>query len=287
MKNIYFSGDSFTYGEGLELYTPTDKWKDELYKYNPWPELEKKIDLDSTEFRTKNNFVGIFSENFPDVNVYQSSINGGSVSEIIYNRLPTEIDLLTKVDIIVFQFTTFQRNPLHLNYSCKCDFCKNTNYLPLERVLYSLDDYKKKGPFLFDKILINEFCKQINFYDIDSYDILEKYDEFLNNSIKNQIQIFKKDFLNKFIDSGVQVYFIDSWCKLSSNLLQQDDDIRNLTIPLISTDGEPYPTWGKFISKFDYPTICDKYKKTSNHHPTPYVHRLIANSLIEFFKDKL
>lgn len=286
LTKIYFAGDSFTYGEGLELYTPTNKWKSELYKYNPWPELEKKLDSDSTKFRTKNNFVGIFSENFPNVTTYQSTINGGSLSDVIYNRIPNAIEVIGDIDIIVIQFSTFLRNPLHLKYDCKCDWCLATNCGSTGMISTTLRDGKNRLIALKDSTL-NQFCKIIDFYDIDSYDILLKYDEFLNTSIKNQIEIFKKDFLKNIINSNTKVFFIDSWCKLTSNHLQDDELIRNLTIPLISLDGNPYNRWGQFQHQFDNPTINHMYPNTSNFHPTPEVHRYIGNSLVEFFKDKL
>ena len=43
---IIFTGDSFTWGEGLELYTDTPKWINERTKLNVWSELYQKQDYD-------------------------------------------------------------------------------------------------------------------------------------------------------------------------------------------------------------------------------------------------
>lgn len=286
-KVIYFSGDSFTYGEGLELFTPNDKWKAELSKLNNWPELQQKIDLESNVFRKENNFVGIFSKEFPNFKVYQHHENGGSLSHDMDKRLPYDIKLIGGVDVIVIQFTTFSRNCLHLNYTCECDFCKKTDYISIDGILGSIAK-SAEGKELNnqDSNALTEFCKLVNFYDVSSPKILKLYDEFYQNNIKNQIEIFKKDFLNKFLNQGIDVFFIDSWDGITSYYLQRDSVINDLTIPLISKDGVSYKKWRGFFEKFYQPWIYQNYPITANHHPMPEIHRYIGESLIKFFKNK-
>jgi len=284
-KKIYFSGDSFTYGEGLELYTPTDKWRAELYKFNTWGELQLKIDSSADNYRKQNNFVGIFSQEFPNFKVYQNHENGGSLSHDLDKKFLSDIQTLGGVDYIIIQFTTFSRNCLHLNYTCECSFCKNSDYAAIDSIPNALHNIQNNnGISNQHEIALDEFCKLVNFYDINSPIILDKYDEFYNDTIKNQIEIFKNNYLNKFLEDGVRVFFIDSWDSITSNHLQNDKTISELTIPLISPDGNSYKKWNDFISKFYNPWIYQEYSITANHHPTPKVHQYIGESLIKFFK---
>lgn len=283
-KKIYFSGDSFTYGEGLELYTPTDKWRKELYNLNTWSELRLKLDNDSEHFRKKNNFVGLFSSKFPTYKVYQHNGNGGSLSYDLHKRLIPEISEIGNVDCIIIQFTTFSRNCLHLNYECTCDFCKNTGYRSVDSIINAISSiHDNRGIDETDVVVLNEFYKLINYNKLKSYEILEKYELFYKDVIQNQIKIFKDDYLSKFIESGIKVFFIDSWDDTTSYYLQQDSVISNLTIPLKSKDGNYYKSWSEFISKFEKPWIYQNYEITANHHPTPEVHSYISESLIDFF----
>ena len=50
-NNIIFGGDSFTWGEGLELYLNDSFWINERNNLNTWRELEPKQTNESITFR--------------------------------------------------------------------------------------------------------------------------------------------------------------------------------------------------------------------------------------------
>lgn len=288
-KKIYFSGDSFTYGEGLELYTPTEKWKSELYKHNTWDVLEKKLDIDSYKFRTNNSFVGLFRNHFKEYDVYQHDGNGGSLSYDLHQRLIPEINEIGGVDTIILQFTTFARNCLHLNYQCQCNFCKKTDYNTFNEIFDAFINYNKKNYIgsSTKNIILEEVSKLINFYDFENpllYDIIY---EFYTFTIKNQIKIFKEDYLEEFYKQGIDVFFIDSWDSTTSEILQSDIDINKKTIPLIGSDGNLYKSWQEWEKTLTNPYIIHEYPKTSNKHPTPKTHKIISESLIKFFNENI
>lgn len=282
MKKVYFSGDSFTYGEGLELFTPSEKWLGELEKQNTWDILSKKNDTESNEFRKNNNFVGIFRNHFKNtLEVYQHDGNGGSLSFDMNKRIPDDFSIIGDVDYLVIQFTSFSRNSLHLNYSCECDFCKKTDYNTFNEIFDEFINYKYKKTH--NKFLIEEVCNIIKFHDLNDISIIDRIDKFYRDSIKEQIDIFKQTHLQDFKKKGIEVFFIDSWSSEASDILQLDSDIRERTIPLIGLDGNLYKKWNEWEATLVHPYIYQKYPKTANHHPTLETHKLISRSLIDYF----
>ena len=109
------------------------------------------------------------------------------------------------------------------------------------------------------------------------YDLI--YELYIS-SVKNQINIFKNEYLSEFEKNGISVFFIDSWDKITSIFLQEDSEINKRTIPLIGSDGNLYKSWQDWQSTLEKPYIINNYPKTSNHHPTPEIHKLISESLI-------
>ena len=128
---IIFTGDSFTWGEGLELYTDTPKWINERTKLNVWSELYQKLDYDSQQFRKLNRFSTLVANHF-NVDPIVYSQNGGSFESIIDTvnlNLQNSVGYSpNNVKSIIVQFTTLDRMLLHLTLDCKCSFCKNTGY---------------------------------------------------------------------------------------------------------------------------------------------------------------
>jgi hypothetical protein len=65
MNNIIYSGDSFVWGEGLELYIDTPYWKSQREIYNEWigdsesAGLMYKQNPEKIRFREENRFSGL------------------------------------------------------------------------------------------------------------------------------------------------------------------------------------------------------------------------------------
>ena len=79
-NSIIFGGDSFTWGEGLELYLDTPFWINERHNLNGWNELEPKQTLESAKFRESNRFAGIISNKL-NCNQITLDYNGGGFDE--------------------------------------------------------------------------------------------------------------------------------------------------------------------------------------------------------------
>ena len=138
-KVMVFGGDSFTWGEGLELYLDTPFWINEQNYVNSWNELEEKQTSESINFRESNRFAGIVSNKF-GCNQITLDYNGGGFNapaELISNNL----DKNPKA--VVYQFTIFDRMLLHFDDNCPCEFC-NSKYGNIRPIMFYLDCINKQ-----------------------------------------------------------------------------------------------------------------------------------------------
>ena len=289
---IIFGGDSFTWGEGLELYLDTPYWINERNIENGWLQLQRKQTIESIEFREKHRFPGIVSDYF-NVNPIVHRFNGGQFEtpiNVIEEKLP-KINP-TNLKAIIIQFTSLNRMLLHLDLKCKCKFCISTGYQK-PSIIYT--DFLEKTIKNIPLTPIEKFGLD---YLRDNYGI--QYEHITSESIRN-IDVFKdiddlflnmyntnlKLFIEKYINNWKQiapVYFIDSWDFYSSNLLSEFIDIKSKIIPLKGYDGKYYTKWYNWENTFPYKRIVNEFPNSQNGHPTLIQHQYIAESIIEFLK---
>jgi len=285
-NSILFSGDSYTWGEGLQLYIENDFWISERNQHNEWSSLQKKLTIESEIFREQNRFAGLVS-NYFDCKQIVRPLNGGQfeypinfVEKIIKERT-------NKIKFLIFQFTGLERSNLHLKDDCNCEFCITSEMNKPHFFLLELIE-KKLNNILFsekDKILIEYLKKH---YNINIFELLEAeeeifysnvFDQFYSKYFYQNVEIFIKDYLinwNKYFP----IYFIDSWSENSSKVLLSYEEIYNNTIPLIGFDNKLYKDWNSFVNTFEHQMIKDEFPLTRNHHPTFIQHQHISKSII-------
>lgn len=283
-KVMVFGGDSFTWGEGLELYLDTPFWINERNYLNSWNELEPNQTSESINFRESNRFAGIVSNKF-GCNQITLDYNGGGFNapaELITNNL----DKNPKA--VVYQFTIFDRMLLHFDDDCTCEFC-NSKYGNIRPIMFYLDCMNKQ----LENISLSEG-------DMFFLNWLEKYENIPMITMENEaniehiyhlfIEMFKRN-LNVFIDKHLKkwlettdVYLIDSWDGLTSEILSSHPIIEKYLIPLKGYDGKYYKKWSEWEHTFPYSRIQYEFPNTENGHPTLIQHQYIAESLIEHIK---
>lgn len=286
-KSISFLGDSFTWGEGLELYCNSAKWISERSVDNSnWAsDLKLKQDEDGTEFRNKNRYPALVGNEL-NCNFFVDHENGGSISR---NLEVLEYHLIKyNITDVVLQFSSHAREPYHLTHNCRCDFCINFEYSP---PLDNIRSYiQKKLNKEFNEItnyeigIINFISEKIGVSDVNSLEFLEKSDEYLKNHFSKQINLINKGFFYRLKNHyDIKLHFIDSWCKETSNILEKNIDVYPFLIPLIGKDGKYYKKWPEWINTFKSKRILDDFPLTKNHHPSVEVHRYLAKSVVEYF----
>jgi hypothetical protein len=324
MENaIIFAGCSYTFGEGLELYVDTPKWINQRNYITNDPELKAVWDKDGQDFRLNNNFPSIVAKHFKST-PYQDSNNGGSfASSTRYIKKAQRIiksEKKNKALGVIFQLSSFDREPFHFDYSCKCDKCKGTIwaywgefYMHLEYIsdLVSKKTNTEQITKFQNKTIANQnaivkYFSQLmsRFYDEFNYknfidtslknkeyfsDIMENItiniDEVINK-IKREALISNQELIKTFEREIGPVYFLDSWCEDSSNLIFENKFYYDRLIPLMGDDGRYYKKWKSWEKTINIALIKDDFPKTENHHPSLHCHQLIGKSIINFLNKK-
>lgn len=287
-KSVIFVGDSFTWGEGLELYTPTPKWIAEREIDNStWVNsLMLKQDSEGTEFRDNNRFPYLACKEL-NYDFFVDSENGGTIAR---NLFIIEKNIVqNNITDIVLQFSSYNREPLHLSHECRCDYCQTTHcssilhtgvsYLHKQNKLVGGDITEK------EKYTIKFVSEKIGISDATSLEFVEKMDEYCRNEFDNQLTLLNQGFFHRLRSIyNINIYYIDSWCKTTSNIIQNNQHISPFIIPLIGKTNRSYRKWEDWLQTFDNKSIADEFPKTGNHHPTLEMHQYLAKSVINHFK---
>ncbi len=296
MNNIIYSGDSFIWGEGLELYIDTPYWKSQREVYNEWVGMDETEGLlykqtpETIKFREENRFAGIVEKKLGLKSIVRKD-NGGDWHS---SRVIIEKNLSLDTKCIIHFFTSIDRNFLHSVIDCDCDFCK----------------IDKPKPF---NVYVDYVHKMINNEPIDEWtqsriDYLEKYEGIPKFDFQKMKEWEKKGDIITYLDfifhaprqrnleyhieklklyqKTTKVYLIDSWCSSTSfDYLRNNSYIESLLIPLKGYDGNYYKYYEDWENTFPYKRIDREFPITKNGHPTLIQHQYLADSIIEHIQN--
>jgi hypothetical protein len=289
---IIFGGDSFTWGEGLELYLNTPKWIDERTKINGWTQLYQKQDYESQKFRESNRFPTIVSNYFNvDPRVYAT--NGGQFETPIAHiekNIQNDVGFRpNKIKCIILQFTTIQRMSLHLDKDCKCKFCVVTGFeKPFN--IYTKYIHKHINNDVItdtDYWALNwlEKNENIPYKNLDYSTLFQQIDNWFKPLFIRNLNLFMKDYVSKW-ETIAPVYFIDSWDENSSNVINELPEFSKRMIPLLGFDNTYYTNYLEWENTFPHKRIINEFPETWNGHPTLLQHQYLAKSIITHLDGK-
>lgn len=287
-KHIIYGGDSFVWGEGLELYIDNPYWINERDNHNEWLQLEKKQTHESTEYRKRNRFAGII-ESETGYKQVVDPVNGGdyqSSTDIVncnYNE---------NTIAIIYKFTNIDRNFLHSTIECECDFCRDTKPKPFNVYMDYMNKILNNEPISnwmkskIDYLVKNENIKEFSISEF------EKSGMSFAPYIDSQFEHIRKKNIDYLIENNIKkwerthkVYLIDSWCHdTSPKYIHSNDYLKNRLIPLKGFDGKWYTKYGDWETTFEYSRIMHQYPKTVNGHPTLIQHQYLAESIMSSLK---
>lgn len=294
--NIAFFGDSFTWGEGLELYILNQKWITQCNSKSSWNELQVLQDEESILFRESNRFPKLVTNHFKSKLLIDHQ-NGGSFRSLMVKLNPI-LNSAVKPEILIYQFSSFNRNDVCFendssNFNCKCNICEVSA------------KYDKSWPITFDVIYriihemyygnLSEYQQHLKTqfsikYDIDfGLPIDELIDAVKSVEIsktKIHLEYLFDTYFKKLESDGVYVFFIDSWDNQARQSLFKNEYFLERLIPLIGYDEKSYLKYSEWESTFQYKRIIDEFPKTENHHPTLLQHQYIGKSIIDFLEKK-
>lgn len=299
-KKIAFLGDSFTWGEGLELYIDNPKWISQRKKTSNWSNLLPLQDSDAKEFREANRFSALVANHFNSEIIIDSK-NGGSFRSLLYQLNPL-LDKGITPEVIIIQFSALSRNNIHFHLEkdmwCNCDMCsieaKTQKIITFDYInqlmLKTLNMYDIGNPeFTYEELLVRKMLE-------DEFNIHHYYDNISNlfeylKRIEYEYSRIHLDFLlekyvNQFEKRGSYVFFIDSWDFQSSYPVVSNKKISNNMIPLLGYDGNYYKNYSSWENTFPFTRIQYEFQKCDNGHPTLLQHQYISKSIIEFLEKK-
>jgi len=315
VKSAIFAGDSFTWGEGLQLYINDEYWINQRNLKNDWPTLKNKCTIESELFRENNRFAGLVSK---QLNIIPITYKDAGV--LIKDSLKLIEDNLYRDDLdnkfIIYQFTTLDRLPIHINFDCNCESCGSNftiNELIINYMSYLSNTKYKNGnqPFKIFKSLTgetksvnptykkvlhyeklrsekyyNEFIKllkeyniEINLNNFDDY-TLEEINIFYYNKI---YKVILNKILNEYFikwSKKVPIYFISSWMENTNKILNEYEFINKNIIELIGYDNNLYKDYTEWEKTFPHISISEEFVNTGNYHPTFLQHQYISKSII-------
>lgn len=290
MNDLYvFGGDSFTWGEGLELYINTPFWIEQRKKKSDWGILGCLQSEEAEEFRKRNRFAGLIASELNATSIVDDK-NGGGLCRGAH-LIDSYINQSPKA--VVYQFTTLVRMTFHFSVFCRCNICR-TPYGPIPNVInYYFECLHKK-------IYKKEFTEKDLFFlnrlkEAEGITITDEQLELFNSPDNKLIELFYPMFhrnMKYFIDTFIKkwakttkVLLINSWELETGRIVESNPFFREHLVPLKGYDGNYYLSYKEWENTFPYKNIADEFKGTENYHPTLLQHRYLADSITEALKN--
>tara|TARA_B100000214_G_C23893114_1_gene592767 strand:- start:79 stop:966 length:888 start_codon:yes stop_codon:yes gene_type:complete len=292
MRKILFIGDSFTWGEGLELYM--DKEPFISMRNSPAGDTELRSvsnykDSEVEEWRASKRF----SNYIDGFEKYVQKTNGGSfqsvsrdATQIVYeNGFQTD-------DIVIIQIPPADRSYFHSNVFFQTDtgFPYYDNILrmsPQTDLHWYLT--QKEGGDVHSYVNMVEvvsnlkaLSKVMGYKDIDSYvkDLNIVLDKLSYRNTKLFFYSYCWDLMQRF-----NVYFIGPWGKENYESFSKCDEFKDKLIPMVY-NGKQYDSLEKLdegmADNNEIFEIAKEFPKTNNNHPTPYAHKIIGESIKKY-----
>jgi len=279
MRGIIFAGCSFTWGEGLELYSNYPTIRYEYYKQEHkgyyFPEAVMYQKPGHVKFIEANRFSRKVAQHFNTFDLVYHK-NGGSLSTMRKFIASSLLEYDGDIEYIVLQFTEVLRD-VYIHDNC-LDSCCNISVREIlnDRVSYeckeiSLNEYSKYKSYE----LYNKFFGDKTPLDIDA--------EYSTKEIIKTLKYLK----NISETTDIKIKLLGSWV----GDIQKYENIKNIDLELynfykqniipIETKNKTYETiFSAYNSESEY-RIATDLPWSNNDHPSLSFHRVLTNSIIK------
>ena len=283
MKGILFAGDSFTWGEGLHLYSGLPNTNYDEHGYNNGLSLSPA----HIKFIESHRFARKVANHFDTFELCRHGNGGNNVeifdfidsienttSSLQFEQLPFLSDgpagnnhtkyrfILQDFDYIIIQLTDMFRNEVKFNYKDISGYCN----------IKSMESIKNSG---FDKYLKDEFDNDINLF-------IQYYLKTTMDNIEEKIK--------KYESKGIKRCFIHTWQNEPIPFIQNNPFLNERWITYIDNVGTKFNSiWdlqsrnerqsGMSIS--DDPYFQSIGKKVVNGHTSLTAHNIQARAIIK------
>jgi len=305
MKPIIFAGDSWTFGEGLELYNDKFREFSENYcktnniDYN-WPTVEDISEGGTAAtYRLMNRFPTTVSNHFNTFYI-SSGINGGdNTYEITYIKPIIEKYGESNFSYIVLQFTDMFRDiESHFNKLIdKFNPGKRININTVRRFLNIWESWDySMGPIAINHDVYKKLTEGgLPSMSFDMASLVQReyetYENFIHIAMKSQFD-FYYELLSIY---NIPIICIGTWSKDDSSIIKKLDipSINFFKERLVTLENNGIET--KYLADLidfnsnEYPyddmLVANVWEWTRNHHPTKKFHNIIADCIIKHIKN--
>ena len=317
MKPIIFTGDSFTFGEGVELHDDRyreivykkcmqmknlNKTGDDLgYRWHKWSDFSENI-LPAGKLRYELSYPALVS-NYYDTLGFRKFWNGGSQSTAIgfINKCIEKFGK-DEFSVAIINLTSPTRDESTYLF----DFFKNTFDIDIldyrydgKTIISFLNELflkwehstDGKKTFTEEKYLFGHMTSQINggikFISLKDAQKLQDFFKNWDGWIEGITKLYYKKYTEQLDNLNIPYYFISHWNEMDAELLDKMDDsdiikkIKNRTIPIYKNEKETSLS-NEWDTDFYLNTL---YPWCDNLHPSKYGHKIIADSIIRFINN--
>ena len=296
MRKILFIGDSFTWGEGLELYMDKEPFISMRNSHATDGELRELADYKDSEvegWRVSNRFAR-YVKGFEN---YVQETNGGSFQSVARdaNKI-VENNGFEIGDVIVIQIPPADRSFFHSNVFFPIKDIQLPMYGDILEMAPQNDLHwyftKKDGgnvpPHVDMDIVYRNMgylSKIMGYIDVESYvrGMSDVLDTLAYRNTKLFYYSYIWDLMQRF-----DVYFIGPWGSNNYESFSKCDEFKDKLIPMVY-NGKEYDslqTLDKGMSENNEVfEIAKQYPSTHNNHPTPIAHKIIGESINKYFND--
>jgi len=306
MKPFIFTGDSFIWGEGLELYDETiENWLRPIFEKKGLPYgydivHDFSADGSSSHFRGQWRFAQIVADHFNTF--FVTDCNGGSnTAAFRYADKMTDFYGGENFSYIIMNITSLNRDQYEITReSILNDFGMDIgdngktlyNFIESWYEWCSIGNFNKE--FYSD---ISTFKKIFNdgsrvpTFDIDTAQKIQTYCFEIDGFIKylNTIQFnFYKSRFEYFKEKGHSIKFIGHWNEYDSSRFAEispdvTDFVTSNLIP-IEYNGKIYNELSE-LQEYSELWIDTDITWTQNKHPSKLFHKVIADSVIKYIEN--
>ena len=323
-KLFLFHGDSFTWGEGLELQNPKTEnlvrkiieYRKSLpkvnvhdYSYYNYPAFMDIIcDTHSKIHRLQNSFTHLISEHFGAIGIRNQ--NNGGTNILSLQKIEKLIDTYPKFDFVLLQLTNSLRdienhpddqslifsNTFGTYFNKEIEPKDYNNFIKAWELWDSTNKgYKKFNSDIeyFNKV----FCNTGKLWDLDFAMKIQTEYKFSSEKIAEIYDFLYKRYCEYIdrIESKLKkkIYIIGSWCSADFYYNEKNSEseyfkkIKDRTIPLTIFKTETFNSIFELTETFYYENLYldEMFPEFNNNHPTIKLNKVIADSVISYIKD--
>lgn len=268
MKGIIFAGCSFTWGEGLELYSNYDSiniHSIKRYSYH-FPDMGYFMPKSHLKYIESNRFSRLVSHHFGTFDLVADK-NGGNHQTMLNHIKKSLLECGDDIGLIVVQITEYFRG-IRMHKNCTNECCQKDFVRMVE------DYYSVKNGNTDD---------DTKYY----HDLVEKN---ISGDPSEELKRLGKIYFNEFIEelilikekTNIPIKFLGSW--VEPNLPTDSDFYKSNVIP-ISYKNKEYLSIAELLSEYNNELIiANELTWSNNWHPNLKFQRIISDSIINYLE---